>query len=285
MKQKKKKRKKEINERLIKDRINRHIRTLFDQKEEDYYKPKRVVNNLWNKNYIEYESNGDKNRNLLLDEYLNKIKLYLKNIIINLQNSDTWNMQLTIEINFISSKDAEEEHAIHSKSNNIKFTSYNDANEVVDKLFESLLSRYQGNLETSMRRSDFLFEVNCKREGLYIDSPDWIKKKKATINPKNTDDKCFQYAVTVALNYGEINWNLERVSNIKPFINKYNWKGINYPSKIDDWKTFEKNDPTIALNIWVIKEKEICPAYISKINSNCEKQIILLMTSNEEKEG
>ena len=205
MKQKKKKRKKEINERLIKDRINRHIRTLFDQKEEDYYKPKRVVNNLWNKNYIEYESNGDKNRNLLLDEYLNKIKLYLKNIIINLQNSDAWNMQLTIEINFISSKDAEEEHAIHSKSNNIKFTSYNDANEVVDKLFESLLSRYQGNLETSMRRSDFLFEVNCKREGLYIDSPDWIKKKKATINPKNTDDKCFQYAVTVALNYGEIN--------------------------------------------------------------------------------
>ena len=68
-------------------------------------------------------------------------------------------------------------------------------------------------------------------------------------------------------------------------MNKYNWKGINYPSKIDDWKTFEKNDPTIALNIWVIKEKEIYPAYISKINANCEKQIILLMTSNEEKEG
>ena len=68
-------------------------------------------------------------------------------------------------------------------------------------------------------------------------------------------------------------------------MNKYNWKGINYPSKIDDWKTFEKNDPTIVLNIWVIKEKEIYPAYISKINSNCEKQIILLMTSNEEKEG
>ena len=136
-----------------------------------------------------------------------------------------------------------------------------------------------------MRRSDFLFEVNCKRDGLYIDFPDWIKKKKATINPKNADDKCFQYVATVALNYEEINRNLERVSNIKPFMNKYNWEGINYPSKIDDWKMFEKNDPTIALNIWVIKEKEIYPAYISKINSNCEKQIILLMTSNEEKEG
>ena len=41
----------------------------------------------------------------------------------------------------------------------------------------------------------------------------------------------------------------------------------------------------IALDILHIKGKEICPAYISKINSNCEKQIILLLIPNEEKEG
>ena len=70
----------------------------------------------------------------------------------------------------------------------------------------------------------------------------------------------------------------------KLIINNYNWKGINCPSKIDDQKMFEKNNPTIALNILFIKEKEICPAYISKIDSNCEKQIILLMIPNEEKE-
>ena len=110
-----------------------------------------------------------------------------------------------------------------------------------------------------------------------------IKKKKAIINPKNTDNKSFQYAVTVALNYEEIESHPEGVSNIKPFINRYNWKGINYPSKIDDWKTFEKNNPTIALNILYTKEKERCPAYISKNNSNFEKQIILLMISNKEK--
>ena len=91
--------------------------------------------------------------------------------------------------------------------------------------------------------------------GWYIDSPDWIKKKKATIIPKSTDDKCFQYAVTVALNYREIKWNPGGVSNPKPFINKYNWKGINYPSKIDDWKMFEKNNPTSPLNILYIKLK------------------------------
>ena len=47
------------------------------------------VNNFWNNNYIKYESNGDKNKNLSFDEYLNKIETYLRNIIINLQNSDT----------------------------------------------------------------------------------------------------------------------------------------------------------------------------------------------------
>ena len=69
------------------------------------------------------------------------------------------------------------------------------------------------------------------------------------------------------------------------FINKYGWKRIHYPSKIDDWKTFEKINPTIALNILYTKEKPICPADISEINSNCEKQIILLMIPNREKDG
>ena len=50
---------------------------------------------------MEYESNGDKNKNLSVEEYLNKIKPYLKDIIIDLQNSSTWKIQLTTAINFI----------------------------------------------------------------------------------------------------------------------------------------------------------------------------------------
>ena len=55
---------------------------------------------------------------------LNKIDTYLTNIIINFQNSHTWKFQLTIAINFISSKDTEEERVMHPGSGNIKFTSY-----------------------------------------------------------------------------------------------------------------------------------------------------------------
>ena len=190
------------------------------------------MSNFWNNNYIEYGSNGDKNRNLSLDQYLNKIESYLRDIVIDLQNSDTWEIELRIAINFISSKDTEEERVMHSESESIKFTPYNDTSKIADELFDSLCLTYQDNLETSMRGSDFIFDsvqlmyykchkVNFRPGGSNIDSPGWIKKIKATINLKNKDDKYFQYAVTVALNYGEIGSHPGRVSNIKPFINKY----------------------------------------------------------------
>ena len=62
------------------------------------------------------ESNGDKNKTLSNEEHLSKIRPYLRDIINNFKKSDTWKIQLTISINFISSKDADEEHAMISKS-------------------------------------------------------------------------------------------------------------------------------------------------------------------------
>ena len=107
----------------------------------------------------------------------------MRKIIINLENSNIWKIQLTIDINSISSN---------------LYTSYNDANEAVNELFEPLLSKYQDKLETSMKGRDFIFDsvqlmyckvkcskVNFKRGGLYVDSPNWIKNKKATLKPKN----------------------------------------------------------------------------------------------------
>ena len=83
----------------------------------------------------------DKNSNLSLDEFLNKSKPYLRDIIIDLQRSDAWKIPLTIAINFISSKDTEEESVMHSTSDNMKFRPYNDECQVVNELFESLRSK------------------------------------------------------------------------------------------------------------------------------------------------
>ena len=68
-----------------------------------------------------------------------------------------------------------------------------------------------------------------------LDSPDCIKNKKATINPINKKhNKCFQYAVTIALNYEEIKQDPQRITKIKPLMNKYNSEGIHFASETDD---------------------------------------------------
>ena len=102
---------------------------------------------------------------------------------------------------------------MHSKSDNKGIMIYNKVDEAINELFESLLNRYQREL---------CHKINLKRGGSYIDSSDWIKNKYPNINPINDDDNGFQYAATVALNHKEIGKSLQRISKIKPFINKYN---------------------------------------------------------------
>ena len=87
----------------------------------------------------------------------------MRDIKINLHKSGTWKVQLTIAINFTSSKDVDEEQVMHSKKDNIEFTTYDNANDIVDKLSESLFSRYQIGLETSMRGRviSFLIQFSC----------------------------------------------------------------------------------------------------------------------------
>ena len=77
-------------------------------------------------------------------------------------------------------------------------------------------------------------KINPNHGEWYIDSPDWIKNKKAAINPiKKKDNKCFQYVVTVALNYEEISKHSERIIKMKPFVNEYNSEGTNFLSEKD----------------------------------------------------
>ena len=118
-----------------------------------------------------------------------------------------------------------------------------------------------------------------------MDSPKWVKNKKATINPKNNDDKCFQYALTVALNYQNIEKDPQRIKKIKLFIDQYNWKEISFLSHQKDWKKFELNNRSIALNILYVPHntEKIRHAYVSKYNTKHENQVILLMITDGKK--
>ena len=192
-------------------------------------------------------------------------------------------------VNFISSKDSDETRTMHARRNNVEIMVGSERNEIIKDLFEFLLQKYQEGLEESMRGSEFVYDnvdvlyykfnkVSLTRGVSYIDSPKWVKSKRATINPQNKkDDRCFQYAVTVALNHEQIKVHPERISKIKPVIDKYDWKEIDFPSTGKDWKKFESNNKSITLNILYVpyNTEKRRHAYKSKYNLTRENQVIL----------
>ena len=104
-----------------------------------------------------------------------------------------------------------------------------ETEEIIESLYRSLLQKYQDNLNEKMRGSNFIFNginylfydfnrVSISKGGSYTESPKWFKDKKSTINQKNNDYKCFQYATTLALNFNKINNDLQRISKINPLL-------------------------------------------------------------------
>ena len=242
----------------------------------DHYKPK-LVNSGHNNNYVEYESTGD--RILSIREYLALIEKYLRELINQYKNEGEWKVQLSAEINFISLKPGSDEtRVMYTRSDNEEFISGDDANGIIKLLFESFLQRFEENLQNKMRRSEFEFDginffyysfnkTSIYRGGTYIDSPKWLKNKKSTINPKNNDDKCFQYAVTLALNLDNISKHPQRISKIKPFTDQHNWKDIDFPCTNKDWRKLELNND-IALKFYT------CHIILKKYNSLIDLKII-----------
>ena len=122
---------------------------------------------------------------------------------------------------------------------------------------------------------------------LELNSSGWLRaKKEEIINNNNNNNNNFQNASNDVLNYQTIETHPEIISKLKPFINKYNWKGIDFPAGSKDWVKFEKNNETIELNVLYIPRntKTANVAYKSKYNNKRKKQVILLMITNGKKQ-
>ena len=131
-----------------------------------------------------------------------------------------------------------------------------------------------------------IHKTSLKRGNSYIKSPEWVASKKAIINRKNKDDRCFEYSIVVALHHIEIKSHPERIQGSHHlFYCDYNWQGIDFPVGIKEWKRFEKNNEIIALNILQAPHDEIkiTHAYKSEYNHTRKNQIVLLMINDGEK--
>ena len=207
-----------------------------------------LIKSGFDNNYLEYMSNG--NNSLSFNEYLELIKPYLYDLIDFYKAKGEWKLQLSVEISFVSQKPGSDENRVmYTRSTPEEFMIGSETEEVAVKLFMSILQKYQDNLQNKMKGSDFIFNginylyydlnrITISKGGSYIESPKWLKDKKCCINQKNNDNKCFQYAATLALNLNNIDRNPQRVSKIKPFINNYKWNDINFPATKNDWNKF-----------------------------------------------
>ena len=86
-----------------------------------------------------------------------------------------------------------------TKSDNIEIMRGTETSDAINELFKTFLKRYQERLETKMKGSSFIFErvdslyyhlykISLNRGGSHIDSSEWLKAKRATINPKNKNN-------------------------------------------------------------------------------------------------
>ena len=191
------------------------------------------------------------------------------------------NCNINVNAVFISIRNPNEIITLQIKSENTT-----DINEI----FDQLIKKHETHSES-------LKDINFKPEGIestiynftetiisntFIESPEWIKNKKCTINSQNKEKKCFQYFVTISLHHQKVKYNPERISKIKPFINNLDFGNINFPPQEQDYKTFEMNNKSTALNILHTHSgaRKISYIYKSEFNKTREKQVILLMITD-----
>ena len=136
----------------------------------------------------------------MLKEYLALIEKYLRELIEEYKLKGEWKIQLTKEVNFISLKPGSDEtHIMYARSDNVEIMFGDDNDDIIEQLFESLLQKYEENLQNKMKGSDFKFDgvnflyydfhkTSINRGGSYMDSPKRLKDKKSIINPKNNDN-------------------------------------------------------------------------------------------------
>ena len=167
-----------------------------------------------------------------------------------------WKIHLVMQNNCISTINFEDTRTVYSASKPVEIFMGVNTDDAIGRLFDTLLQRFQQAIETSNDNgSGFTHEsvallyyyfqkIDIRRGETYIMSSELLANKGATINPKNEkDNKCFQYSITSALNCNKTKKIYSR------YIEKLKRVNIDFSSYSRDWKEFEQNNTSVALNV------------------------------------
>ena len=234
---------------------------------DDYYVP-ILTSSVFNKGYQRYHYRGDETRSMSVKSYLHKITPYLTLLIDDNRISEQ-KIELDIGFNMVHISD---KHRIthFSRSYNIIYMLSSDTNKILDELLSSLYQNYQEDLAISLTSSSFVFEsleecnihfhkIDLRHKASYIETPEWVKTKKAVFNPENENDVyCFMHAITIALYHNEMGNNVGRISKkLMEYVNRLNWHEIDFPVSYEDYVLFETLNPDVALNVLYVPFNKI----------------------------
>ena len=156
-----------------------------------------------------------------------------------------------------------------------------------DQIVDGMITNMKFQLENpALLNSRFVFDeflyldvnfhqLNLTMGSSYLPLPDWLVRKKAIVNPHNDDKECFKWSVIAAENAGMK--DPQRVSNLRKFMDNYDWSGLEFPVSIKDIGKFE-NRNNISVNVLAVDGRGI---YIHRKGRRMGREINLLMVSED----
>ena len=118
--------------------------------------------------------------------------------------------------------------------------------------------------------------MNSTKRSSYIELPNWLVSKKAIINPRNSDNQCFKWAVIAGVCNYKIGRDCQRVSKLRKYEKEFNWNGIDFPTSYKDIKRFECMNK-ITVNVLAVEDRKI---YICR-KGNEHNRVVNLMLITE----
>ena len=243
--------------------------------------------------YRSYRING--RPKIDVDTFFNRIgKRLIELIERELKTRTSARIQTTVWIRFVrdgppsgpgETHDEESQERVELAFNSLMTSVYrgSETDQIVDGMITNMKFQIENPalLNSRFVFNEFLYldvnfhQLNLTRGSSYLPLPDWLARKKAIVNPHNNDEECFKWSVIAAENAGMK--DPQCVSNLRKFMDNYDWSGLEFPVSIKDIGKFETRN-NISVNVLAVEDRDI---YIHRKYRRMCREINLLMVSKD----
>ena len=273
----------EINKKIRRAKNGRNNRCLIAKREalkaELNWGPKQL-DGAFGGAYRCYRIDGIEGMDV--NTFFDRTKRFLIGLLSRETTSRAVRSQATTWIRFI--KDGIESVELAFNSRMLAVYNLSDMGETRSAMIEHMQQQIEN---PALRDSKFVFDgvihmdidfrrLSLTRGSSYIPLPDWLAKKKAIINPKNSDMECFKWAVIAAMRWEEIDRDHQRITKLKRFKADFDWTGIKFPASFRNIKRFESRNE-ITINILSFEDKKV---YICRKGKEYDRVANLMLITN-----